>query len=181
MYEVRGWDFSLEVKTQLKITHAQELTSDLMQTHHDLTAWRHSQINFKSVLIFIDLAQLHFCLAYKNSHWAIIDCHTPVILQLGEDQTLIYLIKREFWSSTSYFWIQSHFSNCSLLFDTPCIGSSVSTLYFHSINLFWHCLLDWCSQWNNLQSVAWPGPSQVGYSPTRRAKMRANMRKVWEK
>ena len=37
MDEVRGWDFSLEVKTQLKVTHAQELTSDLMQTHRDLT------------------------------------------------------------------------------------------------------------------------------------------------
>ena len=36
MHEVRGWDFSLEVKTQLKVTHAQKLTSDLMQTHRDL-------------------------------------------------------------------------------------------------------------------------------------------------
>ena len=40
MYEVRGWDFSLEVKTQLKVTHALELTPDLMQTHRDLTGWR---------------------------------------------------------------------------------------------------------------------------------------------
>ena len=83
MHEVRGWDFSLEVKTQLEVTHAHELTSDLMQTNRDLTGWRHRQINFESVLIFIDLAQLHFCLAYRNSHWAIIDCHTPVILQLA--------------------------------------------------------------------------------------------------
>ena len=105
IHEVRGWDFSLEVKRQLEVTHAQELTSDLMQTNLDLTWWRHSQINFESVWIFIDLAQLHFCLAYKNSNWAIIDCHTPVILQLGEDKILFYLSKREFWPNTSYFLI----------------------------------------------------------------------------
>ena len=105
MHEVRGWDFLLEVNRQLKVTHAQELTSDLMQTHCDLTGWRHSQINFKSVLIFIDLAQLHFSLAYQNSHWAIIDHHTQVILQLGEDKILIYLIKKECWPNTSYFVI----------------------------------------------------------------------------
>ena len=75
----------------------------LMQTHRVLTGWRHSQINFKSVLIFIDLAQLHFCLDHKTSHWAFIDRHTPVILQLGEDKILSYLSKREFWANTSYF------------------------------------------------------------------------------
>ena len=95
MHEVRGWDFSLGVKTQLKVTHAPKLTSDLMQTHRDLIGRHHTQINFKAVLIFIDLAQLHFCLPYKNSHWIIIDCHTPVILQLVEDKILIYLIKSE--------------------------------------------------------------------------------------
>ena len=105
MQKVRGWDFSLEVKTHLEVTHAQELTYDLMQTNCDLTGWHHSQINLESVWIFIDLAQLHFCLAYKNSHWAIIDCHTPVILQLGEDKILIYLSKREFWPNTSYLLI----------------------------------------------------------------------------
>ena len=118
-HEIRVWDFSLEVKTQLKVTHAQELPSDLMQTYRDLTGWRHSQISFKSVLVFLYLAQLHFCLSYKSSHWAIIDCHTPVILQLEEDKMLIYLSKREFWPSTSYFLIKSYFSNCSLLLDTP--------------------------------------------------------------
>ena len=56
-------------------------------------------------MTFIDLAQLHFCLAYKNSHWAIIDRHTQVILQLGEDKILIYLINIEFRQNTSYFWI----------------------------------------------------------------------------
>ena len=76
-----------------------------MQTNCDLTWWRHNQINFESVWIFIDLAQLHFCLAYKNSHLAIIDCHTPVILQLGEDKILIYLSKRKFWPNTPYFLI----------------------------------------------------------------------------
>ena len=86
MHEVRGLDFSLEVKMQLKVTHVPELTPDLMQTHCDLTGWCHTQINFKFVLIFIDLAQLHFCLAYKNSHWAIIYCLTSVILQLQGTQ-----------------------------------------------------------------------------------------------
>ena len=37
MHEVRGWDFSLEVKTQLEVTQAQDLTSDLIQTNPDLT------------------------------------------------------------------------------------------------------------------------------------------------
>ena len=37
MHEARGWDSSLEVKTQLEVTHAQELNSDLMQTNRDLT------------------------------------------------------------------------------------------------------------------------------------------------
>ena len=56
---------------------------------HAYSSWPHRlmanlQINFKAVLIFNELAQLHFSLAYKNSHWAIIGCHTPVILQLGK-------------------------------------------------------------------------------------------------
>ena len=123
MHEVRGWDFSLEVKTQLELTHAQQLTSDLMQTNRDLTGWRHSQINFESVWIFIHLAQLHFCLAYKNSHWAIIGCHTPVILQLGEDKILIYLSKREFWpKKIIIFNLESFFK----LFT-----SVLYTLYLH--------------------------------------------------
>ena len=33
----------------------------------------HPQIIFKAVLIFTDLLQLHFCLAHKNSHRAIIE------------------------------------------------------------------------------------------------------------
>ena len=32
-----------------------------------------------------------------------------------------------------------------------------------------------------LETVAWPRPSRVGDSPTRRAKMRTKIRKVWEK
>ena len=59
-----------------------------MQTHHDLTAWRHTQINVKPDLVFIDLAQLVFRLAYKNNHWDGIDCHTPVILQLSGGQVI---------------------------------------------------------------------------------------------
>ena len=70
----------------MKVTHASEMTSDLMQTHYDLTAWRHTQVNFKPDLVFIDLAQLVFCLAYELSRWGGIDCHTPVILQLSEDK-----------------------------------------------------------------------------------------------
>ena len=42
MHDVRGWDMRLEVKMQLKVTHAPELTSDLIHTHCDLTAWRHT-------------------------------------------------------------------------------------------------------------------------------------------
>ena len=39
MHEVRGWDKTLEFKMQMKVTHAPELTSDLMHTHRDLTRW----------------------------------------------------------------------------------------------------------------------------------------------
>ena len=117
MHEVRGWDFKLEVKMQLRFTHTPELTSGLMQTHCDLRGWCHTQMNFKPVLIFIDLAQLHFWLAYKNSQRVIIDCHTPVISQLGEDKVFIYLIKREYWPNTLY---------CLFLFDTPCIHNSAT-------------------------------------------------------
>ena len=37
MHEVKGWDFSLEVKKQLKVTYAPEWNSDLKQTHYDIT------------------------------------------------------------------------------------------------------------------------------------------------
>ena len=63
----------------------------------------HPQINFKAVLSFIDLARLHFCSAHKSSHRVTIDCHTPVILQLGEDKLLKYLSKTECWPLPSYF------------------------------------------------------------------------------
>ena len=54
----------------LKVTHAPKLTFDLIHTNYLL--WPHRmisnhQINFKAVLIFIDLRQLLFCFAYKNS------------------------------------------------------------------------------------------------------------------
>ena len=60
---------------------------------HDITPSN----QFQAVLIFIDLAQVHFCLAHKNSHWAciIIDYHTPLIFRLAEEKTLIYLIRRD--------------------------------------------------------------------------------------
>ena len=92
MPEVRGWDMMWKVKTQLKATHSPKLIFDLRHTHCDLSAWRHTLNNFKAALIFIDLAQLHFCMAHKNSLRVIIDCHTPVNLQLGEIQMLLYLI-----------------------------------------------------------------------------------------
>ena len=38
---VKGWDMRLEVKIQVKVKHAQELTFDLIHTHCDLTAWLH--------------------------------------------------------------------------------------------------------------------------------------------
>ena len=38
MYEIRGWDMKLEVKTNLKVTHAPKMTIDIMPTHRDLTA-----------------------------------------------------------------------------------------------------------------------------------------------
>ena len=77
---------------------------------HAYASWPHRmtsnpQINFKAVLTFTDLAQLQFCLASKNSHRVFIDCHAPVILQLGKDKILIYLIKIEFWPNTSCFLI----------------------------------------------------------------------------
>ena len=78
--------------------------------------------SISKLLIFVDLAQLHFCLTYKNSHRFIIDCHTPVTFQLGEDKILIYLIRRNNWQNTSYVLILSLFSSCVLLFDSvPCI------------------------------------------------------------
>ena len=61
-----------------KVTHALELTSDLictpliMTSQDGVTPW----INFKAVFIFIDLAQQLFCLTYKTGHLVIIDCHT---------------------------------------------------------------------------------------------------------
>ena len=38
MHEVKGWDIRLEVKTQLNVKHAAELTYDLIQTHCNLIA-----------------------------------------------------------------------------------------------------------------------------------------------
>ena len=38
VHEVRCWDMVLEVKMQLKVTHAPLLTSDLIHIHRDLTA-----------------------------------------------------------------------------------------------------------------------------------------------
>ena len=49
----------------------------------------HRQIDFEAVLIFIDFAHLHFCLALKNSY-RVIKCHTTVILQLGEEKLAVY-------------------------------------------------------------------------------------------
>ena len=79
---------------------------DLWPQVHSLWPQRmtsHPQINFNAVLSFIDLAQLYFYLAHKNSHRVLIDCHTPVILQLVEDKLLTYVNKRECWTLPSYF------------------------------------------------------------------------------
>ena len=128
MHEVRGQDFTLAVKVLLNVTHAPGLTCDLWKIR-DLTGWRHTQINVKSDLNFIALAQLHFCLAYKNSHWISIDCDTPVILQLAKDKLSISLITSESWPKTSNVLIKSRFSNCSLVFDAPCISGLLPYLF----------------------------------------------------
>ena len=114
-----------------------------MQTHCDLTAWHHTQINVKPDLVSIDLAQLDFCLAYKNSSRDGIDCHTQVILQLSEDKLSIYLMKRESWPNTSYFLFKSHFPNCSLRFDTPYIKHLSFGCVCHQFSQF-------CKFWNKL-------------------------------
>ena len=106
---------------ELKVTNASELTSDLIHTYCDLTAWHHTLNLIFVILIFIDFAQLHFYLFHKNSHRVLIDCHASVIFQMVEDKTLINLIIEANWPNTSYFSIQNRFSNCSLHYDTPCI------------------------------------------------------------
>ena len=83
MQEVRDCDMRLEVKMQSKVTHTPELTFNPVHTHCDLTAWHHI---LKLISIFIDLEQLHFCLAHKNSHRVIIDCHTQLIFSTGGRQ-----------------------------------------------------------------------------------------------
>ena len=78
--------------------------TDLWLHLHAYSSWHqkmsHPQINFKAVLIFDDLTQLHFCLAHKNSHRVIFDCHTQVILHLRGDKLLNYLIEKECWPNT---------------------------------------------------------------------------------
>ena len=91
---------------------------------HAYSSWpcgmtSHLQNNFKAVLIFIDLAQLYFCLDHRNGHRVIIDCHTSGILQLEDDKLSNYLIKRECWLKPLYFLSKRHFSN-SLLLYAPC-------------------------------------------------------------
>ena len=57
-------------------------------------------------MIFFYFVQLHFCFAHKNSHWAIIDSYTPVILQLREDKMLIYLESKENVDQIPHhFWV----------------------------------------------------------------------------
>ena len=103
--EVRGRDFVLALTVLWKVTKALELTSDLLTIHYSFKGWRHTQSKLKNDLIFIDLAQLHFCLAYKIGHWFSFDSHTSVILQLGDDKLSIHLIKRKSWPNTPYFLI----------------------------------------------------------------------------
>ena len=108
---------------------------------HAYASWPHRmmsnpQINFKAVLIFIDLAQLHFCLAYINSHWAFIDCHTPVILQLGEDKMLIYLIIIELWSNTSYFW--KKYTSGPRYWNVPVLVNTGSYLVYQYCPKMWY-------------------------------------------
>ena len=63
----------------------------------------HPKYNLEVILIFIDLAQLYFCLDHKNNHRVIFDCHTPVISQLEEDKLSNCLVKWECWLKPSHF------------------------------------------------------------------------------
>ena len=72
---------------------------------HAYSSWpygmtSHPQNNFIAVLIYIDLAQLYFCLDHKNSHQVIIDCHTPVTLPLEDDKLMNYDIKKRMLTKT---------------------------------------------------------------------------------
>ena len=52
---------------------------------------------------------------------SIIDCHTPVIFQLGENEMLIYLIKKNVDQIPHMFQFRIISPNCSLHFGTPCM------------------------------------------------------------
>ena len=56
---------------------------------------------------------------------------------------LIHLIRIANWPNTSYVLIQSHFLNCLLLFNTPCISSRTSkNCYAQHIFLFLILLIE---------------------------------------
>ena len=114
-YKIRGQD-AIKGHTCCKIdlwTHTYLLWT------HNMTS--HLRINFNLFWFVTIWRNSFFCLAHKNSHRIIMDCYTKLVFQLVGDKTLDYLIRRDNWPNTSYILIHSHFSNCVLLFDTPCI------------------------------------------------------------
>ena len=68
MQEVRGWDMTRKVnmvKTQLKVTHAPDLTFNIRNAYCDLSSWRHTL--FQSCFDFLWLDAIHFCFAHKKA------------------------------------------------------------------------------------------------------------------
>ena len=90
----QGLYICLTVKTQLKVTHSQDLTSDLTYTHYDLTAWLHTY-KLISKLFWFSLTWRNCISARHTKIPTAYYCHTPLIFQLAEDKTLIYLIRTD--------------------------------------------------------------------------------------
>ena len=66
----------------LKVTHALELTCDLLRTHHNFSGWCHTPGKVEHPKLISKL--FRFSLTWRNCilAWLTIDCHTPVIFQL---------------------------------------------------------------------------------------------------
>ena len=117
-YEVRGQD-TIKGHTCHRI--------DLWP--HSYSLWPHSmtshpQINFK--LLWFSLTWRNCILVWltKIATASLLIATHHWFFQLEEDKMLIL----DNWQNTSYVLIQSHFSNCLLLFDTPCIVNVAGAL-----------------------------------------------------
>ena len=100
--------FCVSGKVLLKVTQTPELTSDLLPIHYSLTGWRHTQSMSNTIWFSLTWCNCIFAWLTKLATGLFLTV-TPVILQLGDDKLLIYLIKSESWPNTPYFLIQSHF------------------------------------------------------------------------